>query len=216
MSSIGTIPLGLSGQIPLRPEPASKLSGGDDRKQAETARGFEATLLGQLIKEMRTSDDPEGGLFPGDTGDVYGGLFDLYLGQYLADAGGSASPRPSADNNADHLCTRNRTRTSARWRSSCWNNWRLRRVAPARREGVMGLYSALRKGDLPAVQAAVPANDVLAGRLAAAAEQRQARLPGWRRPSGWRARVSPWRPSPTAPPSRTGPASAPPARSCGI
>lgn len=38
----------------------------------------------------------------------------------------------------------------------------------------MGLYSALRKGDLPAVQAAVPANDALAGRLAAAAEQRQA------------------------------------------
>ena len=88
MSSIGTFSLGLSGQIPLRPEPASKLSGGDDRRQAETARGFEATLLGQLIKEMRTSDDPEGGLFPGDTGDVYGGLFDLYLGQYLADAGG--------------------------------------------------------------------------------------------------------------------------------
>lgn len=38
----------------------------------------------------------------------------------------------------------------------------------------MGLYSALRKGDMPAVQAAIPANDVLAGRLAAAAEQRQA------------------------------------------
>lgn len=88
MSPIGTFSAGLPGSIPLRPEPPSKLSGGDDRKQAETARGFEATLLGQLIKEMRATDDPEGGLFPGDTGDVYGGLFDLYLGQYLADAGG--------------------------------------------------------------------------------------------------------------------------------
>lgn len=38
----------------------------------------------------------------------------------------------------------------------------------------MGLYAALRKGDMPAIQAALPANDSLAGRLAAAAEQRQA------------------------------------------
>ncbi len=38
----------------------------------------------------------------------------------------------------------------------------------------MGLYAALRKGDMPAVQAMLPANDALAVRMAAAAEQRQA------------------------------------------
>ncbi len=88
MSAIGTFSAALPGPIPFQAESATRLSDGDDRKLAETARGFEAALLGQLLKEMRTTEDPEGGLFPGDTGDVHGGLFDLYMGQYLADAGG--------------------------------------------------------------------------------------------------------------------------------
>jgi peptidoglycan hydrolase FlgJ len=37
---------------------------------------------------MRQTLDPDSGLFPGDTGDVQGGLFDLYLGKHLADIGG--------------------------------------------------------------------------------------------------------------------------------
>jgi flagellar protein FlgJ len=52
------------------------------------ARDFEATFLGMVLKEMRQTLDPDGGLFAGDTGDVQGGLFDLYLGQHLAAAGG--------------------------------------------------------------------------------------------------------------------------------
>lgn len=88
MTSIGTFSAGLPEPIPLRPESATRLSDEDDRKLADVARGFEAALLGQLLKEMRTTDEPEGGLFPGDSGDIHGGLFDLYMGQYLADAGG--------------------------------------------------------------------------------------------------------------------------------
>jgi hypothetical protein len=42
------------------------------------------------------------------------------------------------------------------------------------RECVMGLYASLRKGDAAAVQSALPRNEALAGRLASAAEQRQA------------------------------------------
>jgi len=41
-----------------------------------------------LIKEMRQTDDEEGGLFPGDSGDVQGGLFDLFMSRHLANAGG--------------------------------------------------------------------------------------------------------------------------------
>ncbi|WP_390637610.1 rod-binding protein [Limnoglobus roseus] len=37
---------------------------------------------------MRQTLEPEGGLFPGDAGDVQGGMFDLFLSQHLADAGG--------------------------------------------------------------------------------------------------------------------------------
>lgn len=54
----------------------------------KTIREFESTFLGLLIKEMRQTLEPEGGLFPGDAGDVQGGLFDHYLSQHLADAGG--------------------------------------------------------------------------------------------------------------------------------
>lgn len=42
------------------------------------------------------------------------------------------------------------------------------------RECVMGLYTVLRKGDMPAVQAALPRNEALTDQLAAQAEQRQA------------------------------------------
>jgi peptidoglycan hydrolase FlgJ len=56
-------------------------------KMEETAKQFEAVFLSLLLKEMRESVGPDG-LFAGDAGDVQGGLFDLYLGQHLADAGG--------------------------------------------------------------------------------------------------------------------------------
>jgi flagellar protein FlgJ len=52
------------------------------------AKEFEATFLSMLLKEMRQTLEPEGGLFPGDSGDVQGGLFDLYLGRHLAVSGG--------------------------------------------------------------------------------------------------------------------------------
>lgn len=60
----------------------------DARRVADTARELEATFLSLLLKEMRQTFEPDGGLFPGDTGDVQGGLFDLYLGKHLADRGG--------------------------------------------------------------------------------------------------------------------------------
>jgi peptidoglycan hydrolase FlgJ len=52
------------------------------------ARDLEANFLSMLLKEMRQTLEPDGGLFPGDTGDVQGGLFDLFMGQHLAAAGG--------------------------------------------------------------------------------------------------------------------------------
>ena len=81
----------------------------------DMAGEMEATFLSMLLKEMRqTLDESEGGLFPGDSGDVHGGLFDLYLGRHLAGAGGiglasalvrqmqetGAAPKPVTDTNA--------------------------------------------------------------------------------------------------------------------
>jgi peptidoglycan hydrolase FlgJ len=57
-------------------------------KLKNTAKEFEATLLSMMLKEMRQTLDEDGGLFPGDSGDVQGGLFDMFMGRHLADSGG--------------------------------------------------------------------------------------------------------------------------------
>lgn len=51
------------------------------------AKEFEATFLSLITKELRQTEEPDG-LFAGDTGDVFGGLFDQLMGQHLASAGG--------------------------------------------------------------------------------------------------------------------------------
>ena len=59
-----------------------------EAKLRAMAQEFEATLLGMLLKDMRQTLDEDGGFFPGDTGDVQGGLFDMYMSKHLAEAGG--------------------------------------------------------------------------------------------------------------------------------
>lgn len=54
----------------------------------EMAKDFESLILAQLLKQMRSTSDEEGGLFPGDKSDTYGGMFDMYFGQFLAEKGG--------------------------------------------------------------------------------------------------------------------------------
>lgn len=83
----------------------STLDSKSDARKA--ARELEATFLSMLLKEMRQTLEPDGGLFPGDTGDVQGGLFDLYIGQHLAAAGGfglaaALDRQPRTTPHADH------------------------------------------------------------------------------------------------------------------
>ncbi len=59
----------------------------DPHAATSVASGFESLFLSQLMKEMRQTLEPNG-LFGQDEGDVYGGMFDLYMGQHLASAGG--------------------------------------------------------------------------------------------------------------------------------
>ena len=54
---------------------------------AKVASDFESVFASLMIKEMRKTLQPES-LFAGDSGDVYGGLFDLFLGQQMAQGDG--------------------------------------------------------------------------------------------------------------------------------
>jgi flagellar protein FlgJ len=51
------------------------------------ARQVEGLFASLLLKELR-GNGGEGGLFGGDSSDVLGGMFDQYMGQSIADAGG--------------------------------------------------------------------------------------------------------------------------------
>ena len=56
-------------------------------ENARVAEDFEGVFASLLLKEMRKTLEP-GTLFGEDSGDVYGGLFDMYLGQQMTQSGG--------------------------------------------------------------------------------------------------------------------------------
>lgn len=53
----------------------------------DAAQGFESIFLTMLLKEMRQTLEP-GSLFGKEGGDVYGGLFDQFMAQHLAQGKG--------------------------------------------------------------------------------------------------------------------------------
>jgi len=73
---------------PLSPSFSSNDLDGLRSKQPEAiAQQFEGLFMSMLVKEMRQSPLGEG-LFPGDGSDTYGGIFDTFMGQHLAENGG--------------------------------------------------------------------------------------------------------------------------------
>ncbi len=77
--------------VPMNPS-VSALDGthpspSDARAKQHVAKEFESVFAAMMLKEMRATLEP-GTLFGSDTNDVYGGIFDLFLGQHIADSGG--------------------------------------------------------------------------------------------------------------------------------
>lgn len=50
---------------------------------ADLGAQFESLFVSMMLKEMRQTVS-EDGLFAGDSSDTYGGLFDMFLGQHMA------------------------------------------------------------------------------------------------------------------------------------
>jgi peptidoglycan hydrolase FlgJ len=78
LPSIAQMPTDLLGDMP---------TGSGAGRIEQTGQQFEALFLSLLLKEMRQTLESDG-LFPGDPGDIQGGLFDLYLGKHMAESGG--------------------------------------------------------------------------------------------------------------------------------
>ena len=75
------LPLAKSlGDSPFKPKAATQ----DPEK---VAKDFESVFSSMMLKEMRSSLEP-GSLFGADKSDVYGGMFDQFMGQHMADSGG--------------------------------------------------------------------------------------------------------------------------------
>ena len=83
---------------------AAALRHGGKRSVAHVARDFESMFVSLILKEMRQTLEP-GAMFGEDNSDSYGSLFDMYMGQHIAKAGGfgiaemvrhylQASPQP--------------------------------------------------------------------------------------------------------------------------
>ena len=58
-----------------------------DIRADKAAKEFESIFVSMMIKEMRQTQSGEG-LFPGDNSDTFGGMFDMLMGQQIAEGGG--------------------------------------------------------------------------------------------------------------------------------
>lgn len=62
-------------------------SKGAQQSAEQVAADFETVFTSIMLKELRKSLEP-GSLFGEDSSDIYGGMFDQFLGQHMANAGG--------------------------------------------------------------------------------------------------------------------------------
>jgi peptidoglycan hydrolase FlgJ len=78
----------LDAAAPFRGDAGSSMSAPvlDATGTQDVGQQFESLFVSMLLKEMRQSSS-EDGMFAGDSADVYGGLFDTFLGQHLASQG---------------------------------------------------------------------------------------------------------------------------------
>jgi len=80
--------LGFGSQLSAPPGlPGTTIDAHHKPSLKDAAQGFESVFLSMLLKEMRQSLEP-GSLFGNDKSDVYGGMFDQFMAQHLAQGKG--------------------------------------------------------------------------------------------------------------------------------
>ncbi len=81
--------------------PADFLKG---RDAAQVAHEFESLFVSMMMKAMRQASGDEG-MFPGDSSDTLGGLFDMTLGDHVAASGGIGVARLLEESQVLNLST---------------------------------------------------------------------------------------------------------------
>ncbi|GIW83049.1 MAG: hypothetical protein KatS3mg105_4856 [Gemmatales bacterium] len=87
MNFLGMVPNPLTGIPQVLSLAAEAANPREQLLKDQVAEDFEGTFLSLLFKEMRQTLE-EGTLFADDKSDVLGGMFDIFMGQHLAAAGG--------------------------------------------------------------------------------------------------------------------------------
>jgi peptidoglycan hydrolase FlgJ len=93
---------------------SGRVKRGDQKAIPALARQFESVFMAQMVKEMRQTLEP-GTLFGNDPGDVYGGMFDLFMGKHLAQAGGIGLAKVLERHMGAAAHSRTATSTSTPW-----------------------------------------------------------------------------------------------------
>lgn len=100
--SVSSLPSTVTSSLPSSPlttaavaeRSAAARTGRDGRimdpvqQEEKLLKQFESVMLSMVLKQMRQTGTGEEGLFPGDSSDTLGGMFDMYLGEHLAESGG--------------------------------------------------------------------------------------------------------------------------------
>lgn len=71
-----------------RRQPSDSTLSAAVQQEEKLMKQFESVMLSMVLKQMRQTGTGENGLFPGDDSDTLGGMFDMYLGEHLAESGG--------------------------------------------------------------------------------------------------------------------------------
>src|SRR5215510_9375547 len=87
MTSIPNVSLGqpLPFSAPTSANPFDKKGGHQSAERV--AQEFESVFTSIMLKEMRKTLET-GSLFGEDSSDIYGGMFDQFMGQHMSNAGG--------------------------------------------------------------------------------------------------------------------------------
>ncbi|MGI9515712.1 MAG: rod-binding protein [Pirellulaceae bacterium] len=101
------LPTGSLVQSAYSPNSLSEVASSPDSESvASVSSEFESVFLAMLLKTMRSTVSGDG-MFAGDKSDTFGGMFDLFMSQHLADSdalgiGQLLKQSLTTNNQADH------------------------------------------------------------------------------------------------------------------